>query len=87
MKVSLDEIKEVFDDLIEENKSREEIASWALQRQSANDADNLDFVPSMEKMKMWKSITYLMGVDLKDIDGSYLHSIENFIDFRKKIDV
>lgn len=87
MKISLNEIKEVFDELIEEKKSREEIASWASQRQVANDADNLEFEPVSEKKKIWKGITYLMGVDLKDIDGSYLHSIENFINFRKKTDI
>lgn len=87
MKVSINEIQEVFNELIEEKKSRAEIASWASQRQLANDSDTLEFEPASEKKKIWKSITYLMGVDLKDIDGEYLHSIEHFIDFRKKIDI
>ncbi len=87
MKVSLKEIQEVFNELIEEKKSREEIASWASKRQVANDSDNLEFEPASEKKKIWRSVTYLMGVDLKDMDGSYLHSVENFIDFRKKTDI
>ena len=87
MKVSLKEIQEVFNELIEEKKSREEIASWASKRQVANDSDNLEFEPASEKKKIWRSITYLMGVDLNDMDGSYLHSVENFIDFRKKTDI
>jgi hypothetical protein len=85
MKVSLKEMIEVFNDLIEEKKSREEVASWALKRQEANDLDALEFEPVSEKRKIWRGITYLMGVDLVEIDGSYLHSIENFIDFRSKI--
>ena len=85
MKVSLEEIKQVFDDLIQERKSREEIASWALTRQVANDEDNLEFEPKLEQKKIWRAIGYLTGVDLLDMDGSYLHSVENFIEFRKKI--
>ncbi|MBF8263648.1 MAG: hypothetical protein HW387_1313 [Parachlamydiales bacterium] len=85
MKVSLDEIRQVFSDLIQEKKSREEIASWALSRQDANDDDNLEFEPIFEKKKIWKAIGYLTGVDLLDFDGSYLHSVENFVEFRKKL--
>ncbi len=87
MKVTLNEIKGVFDDLVQEKMSREDIACWALKRQFANDADSLEFEPSTEKNRIWRAITYLMGVDLKDIDGSYLHSIENFIEFRKKMEL
>lgn len=87
MKVSLHEIQEVFNNLIEEKKTREEVASWALQRQLADDSDNLEFEPPFEEKKIWRGIIYLMGVDLIDMDGSYLHSVENFIDFRKKADI
>ena len=87
MKVSLQEIKKVFDDLIQEKMPREQIASWASKRQSANDSDDLEFEPSIEKKRIWRAITYLMGVDLKDMDGSYLHSVENFVDFRKKMEI
>lgn len=84
MKISLNEIKQAFDSLIKEKKPREQIVSWASKRQSANDSDDLEFEPPIEKKRIWRAIIYLMGVDLKDIDGSYLHSIENFMDFRKK---
>lgn len=83
MKIYLSEIKAIFDNLLEEKNSREEISNWAFQRMKENDADNLEFEPFHEKKKIWRGITYLMGVDLRDIDGEYLHSIENFIDFRR----
>lgn len=85
MKVSLNEIKKNFDDLIKQKITREEISFWALQRQIANDEESLEFIPISERDKIWKAIIYLMGVDLKDIDGSYLHSLDNLIEFRKKI--
>lgn len=83
MKVSLDEIKSIFNDLIEEKKSREQVAFWASQRQFENDANKLEFELTYEKKKIWRGITYLMGVDLRDMDGDYLHSTENFIEFIK----
>ncbi len=85
MKVSLDEIREIFDDLIDERKPRENISDWAYIRESVHDYDDLEYDPPSEKSRIWEALLYLTGVDLKDIDGSYLHSIENFSEFRKSI--
>lgn len=41
MKIPLDEIKKVFDDLIQEKVPREEIVSWASKRYSADKEHNL----------------------------------------------
>jgi hypothetical protein len=49
MQVSINEIKQVFDDLIEEKKSREEIAFWASIRRNAHDKDDLEFELLIEK--------------------------------------
>lgn len=82
MKISLNEIKEAFVSLIKEDKSREEIATWAQKLQFAEDDGNLEYIPPNEEDKIWDGIEYLTGVDLKDIDGSYLHSVENFIQYK-----
>jgi hypothetical protein len=82
MKIYLNEIKEKFKQLIDEKTSRELIAKWAKERQIAEDNDQLEYVPSEEKTRLWKAVLYLMGVDLLDMDGSYLHSINNFIELR-----
>ena len=87
MQITLIEIREKFDQLINEDVPREAIADWAKKRQEAEDDDQLEYDPPSEENKIWRAITYLMGVDLKDTDGSYLHSIENFIDFRKKMEI
>lgn len=87
MQVSINEIRQKFDDLIEEKVSREQISDWAIILETANDENYLEFIPFNEKKRIWRSIIYLTGVDLKDIDGEYLHSIENFMDFRKKIGI
>lgn len=87
MQVTLTEIRKTFDELINEDMPREEIAAWAKKRQEAEDDDLLEYDPPSEENKIWRAITYLMGVDLKDTDVSYLHSIQNFIDFRKKMEI
>lgn len=84
MKASINDIKKAFDLLINEEKSREELASWALKFQLAEDNNDLEYDPPYLEDKIWDGIQYLTGVDLKDLDGSYLHSIDNFIEFRKK---
>jgi hypothetical protein len=84
MIISLNEIKQAFDLLIKEKKSREEIANWASKLLFAHDDQLLEFDPPIEKRKIWEGIKYLMGVDLLDIDGTYLHSKESFIQYRKE---
>ncbi len=85
MKVFLEEIQQVFDDLIDGKKSREEVAAWAYIRESVNDYHDLEYDPPYEESRIWESLLYLVGVDLKDIDGSYLHSVENFIEFKREM--
>lgn len=87
MQITLYEIKTKFDELINEDIPREAITEWAKKRQEAEDDEQLEYDPPFEENRIWRAITYLMGVDLKDIDGSYLHSIENFNDFRKKMEI
>lgn len=84
MKISLNEIKQAFDFLIEEKKSREEIANWAQKLQFADDEEDLEYDPPDQETKIWDGIEYLMGVDLKDVDGSYLHSKDSFIQYKKE---
>ncbi len=87
MKITIDEIKNILNDLIEENISREEAANWAVRRQLAFDAYDLEFEPKSEENRIWDSIIYLIGVDLLNYEGGNLHSIEDFIDFKKKMDL
>ena len=84
MKVFLNEISQAFDSIIKEEKPREEVASWASKLLFAADDDKLEYDPPYEEDRIWDGIGYLMGVDLLNIDGSYLHSIENFIQYKKE---
>ena len=82
MKVTLNEIEQAFDLIINEKKSREDIALWAIKFQSAEDNGKLEYDPPSEEDKIWDGIQYLTGVDLLDNDRIYFHSVKNFVDFR-----
>ena len=66
MQITLIEIRKKFDQLINEDIPREAIAEWAKKRQEAEDDDQLEYDPPSEEDKIWRAITYLMGVDLNN---------------------
>lgn len=82
MKVSLIEVLGVFDNLISGDISKEDASNWAKQRQKAEDSGNLEYEPTSKEQKIWDAILYLEGVDLKDAPDSYLHTAEDFHDYR-----
>jgi len=81
MQITLTEIRKKINQLINEDIPREAIAEWAKKRQEAEDNDQLEYNSPSEEDRIWRAITYLMGVDLKDTDGSYLHS-NDILEFR-----
>ncbi|MDN3505825.1 MAG: hypothetical protein P0S96_01180 [Simkaniaceae bacterium] len=82
--MSLEEVRDAFDNLINKSRSREEISSWAENLQLAEDNNDLEYYPKMEGDKIWDALDYLNGVDLRDLDGSYLHSQKSFIDYKTR---
>lgn len=85
MKISLDEIKEAFECLIKEKKSREEVTDWAVTLQLAHDNKILEFVPPQDKYKIWDAITFLISVDLKTSPHTYLYSIDDFLIYKTNL--
>jgi len=86
MNVTLKDISRAFDELCAETCSREQISKLAVK---AIEADDLG-VLNMEKPhddKIWKSIIYLSGVDMKTDEENYLHSISDFLKARKTLEV
>src|SRR5688572_21003847 len=83
--VRTDDLKRAFDDLISGVRTREEISDWARSLRLADDDDLLRFDPPASKDRLWRAITYLEGVDLKDSPSTYLHVIDDFREFRSKI--
>lgn len=86
MKITLDDIRQKFDALAGEAESREEIADFAVRAMEADDAGSLEMEPAFAD-KIWKSILYLSGIDLKDEPDRYLHSTGDFAEARRGLGV
>ena len=85
MKVSSDEVKDIFNQLINESMSREDVANWGSKRIALDDDGNLECVPNKEFKKIWDSLVYFSGVDIKESPDEYLHVKDDFVAAFKKI--
>lgn len=77
MLLTIEDIKCKFNELINEEISREDADEWAYIRMQAYDDGNLEFQPSNDQELLWGAIQYLYGIDIKDSPSSYLHSLED----------
>lgn len=87
MVVHLSDVQRAFDELISETRSREEISDWARSLRIEDDNGMLSFEPAEMRDRLWRSITYLEGVDMKDSPTTYLHVLEDFLAFRSRLGV
>lgn len=82
--VSAEDLRRIFDDLVSDSRSREEISDWARDLRLADDDGRLRFEPLSARPQLWRAIHYLEGVDLKDSPTTYLHVTQDFEAFRKE---
>lgn len=87
MKITLDELRKKFDELISKDISREEVSEWAHIRKNAQDKRNLEYFPKEKESLIWDGIMYLLGVDLKTDSSTYLHTTDDFKNKRKVLDI
>ena len=76
MQLTLDEISETFEKLIDGKITREDADRRAYMRMQAFDLGQLEFVPAAEEQVLWSAIQYLYGIDTKVSPIEYMHSIE-----------
>ncbi len=79
MEVTLDQVRSVFGDILQNRMTREEASVWAFSVISASDNDSLTLIPNEKKDKVWKGIVFLGGVDLIGISDGYLFNEEDII--------
>lgn len=87
MRLTLSDIERVFFDLESGSKSREQIAEFAGRVLRSNDDGTLLMEPQSDAPKIWEAAKYLCGVDLKESPNTYLHCIEDFIEFRTSLGI
>lgn len=79
MLLTLNLLKRVFLDIIEERKTFEEASTWAYERMQESEVGKLELNP-IEESKIFSGLTFLLGVDLLESPGVYFHSIQNVRD-------
>ncbi|MGN5754944.1 hypothetical protein ACNQO8_08500 [Acinetobacter calcoaceticus] len=72
MKISLLDVKKVFNDLLNRKISREDAEEWAKIRMNALDNQDLIFDPPIKEELLWKAVIYLSGVGLKISPDKYM---------------
>jgi hypothetical protein len=79
--ISIDEVKNVFQEVLDNKLTREDASAWAKKLQQAEDLGELTYNPKSDETAIWRGITYLLGIDLPNDQGSYLHSNEDIATF------
>lgn len=72
MKISLLNVQQVFNDLLNHKISREDAEEWARKRMNALDNQDLTFDPPIKEELLWKALVYLSGVGLKISPDKYM---------------
>lgn len=74
MNITLDSVRNVFNDVISGNISRECADRWAHSVIKKSEENSVIFTPESDKEKIWNGIMYLYGIDLEESPGIYLHT-------------
>lgn len=77
MKITVEDVRRQFEHLCSEQRSREEIADYAVRVMRLEDAEALDY-DARDFKRIWAGIMYLTGVDLQSEPGIYLHSLDDY---------
>lgn len=72
MKISLLDVQQVFNDLLNHKISRDDAEEWARKRMNALDNQDLIFDPPIKEELLWKAVIYLSGVGLKISPDMYM---------------
>lgn len=72
MKISLLDVQQVFNNLLNHKISRDDAEEWARIRMNALDRDELFFDPTTQEELLWKAVIYLSGVGLKISPNQYI---------------
>ncbi len=80
MQLTLNEVNELFIKLIEADISREDADRWAYAKMQAFDANELEFYPCSDEVKLWNAVQYLYGIVTKVSPNEYMHSLDEIKD-------
>lgn len=77
MKLDLETVRGVFQDVLAGRMTREAADRWAFSIVQLEEARSIEYVPATDRERIWAGIMYLYGVDTLEAPGEYLHSDED----------
>lgn len=80
MELTVEAVRQVFEDVLNGKISREEADQWARSVMQAAEVRTLTFYPSRDRERIWAGVMYLNGGDLMIAPGQYLHTEEEIRD-------
>ena len=85
VKISINDLRQAFDDLIAGRKTPDEIDRWACGLMQAHDREELVFEPPSDEDRIWKGIHSLCGCDMPGSGQEPLYGVEDFIAWRDEL--
>ncbi len=79
MEITLEQVKSIFEDVLNKRITREEADRWAYSVIAAAETNSLTIVPNEKRDQVWNGVMYLYGIDLMVNPGEYLHTEEDII--------
>jgi len=73
----------IFDLLLGGKLSREDASAWARKLRLAEDSGSLTYEPLSDEPALWAAVQFLEGYDLLDAPDSYLHGVDDLLEFRR----
>ncbi len=85
MVITINEVRKLIFQVLNNAITREEASTWAFDRREAYDNGQLCFSPVNLEEILWESILFIEGLDLQDKPHNYLHNADDILAFQKKI--
>lgn len=74
MQVDRNDVRKVYQDLLNNQISREDADRWAYSVMQASEEKRLILVPVDEMERLWEGVMFLYGIDLQEMPGKYMFS-------------
>ena len=74
MKVDLQAVHRVFEDVLNGRMSREQADRWAYAVVKEEETGIVEYTPPRARERIWAGVMYLYGIDAMKAPNAYLHS-------------
>jgi len=79
MKIDVQSVAKIFDELLDGRMTRSAAELWATEVLREREADALEFVPRADQERIWEAVMYLYAVDAQAEPGEHMYSEEGIL--------